>query len=189
LLREVSFELKIWYGRPSGHSTTYTIVGTFDSGKKARRVATALKRAIDHEKWTDWEPDDASVNAHGNEVRFSVYSTEGHPGDLEKIVSILDEKKPNEVDTYENAQELYVAFEFDSHEAKLNEIKVLLLLKHPFLEPLMTNSKVRVERTNDGKTLCSFEYMGDSIYDSEERLLLEHSVSELGCTVSESGEP
>lgn len=184
--------MKVWYGRPSGHSTTYTIVGTFDSNKKAAGAAVALKRSLVHEKWTDWEVDYTSVFVHRNEVRFSVYSTEGHPGDLDEIVSILDDEKAKpDIETYENAQELYVTFEFDSPEAKLEEIEVLLLLKHPFLEPLITNSKSRVERAADGKTSCNFEYLGDSIYDADQGLLLEHPVSELSdlwCTVLESGE-
>ena len=180
--------MKAWYGRPSGHSTTYAIVGKFDSSKKAGGAATALRRALDREKWTDWEDDDVSVEVHRNEVRFSVYSTEGHPDDLDKIISILDDGKANGVETYENAQELRVTFEFDSPRAGLEEIKILLLLKNPFLGPLITNSKARVEHTADGKTSCNFEYLGDSIYDGDEGLLLEHPVAELECGIWESGE-
>ena len=87
-------------------------------------AATALRRALGHEeKWEDWQGDDTSVEVHKNEVRFSVYSTDGHPDDLDRIVGIMDDKKASNIETYENAQELRVTFEFDSPEAELEEIK------------------------------------------------------------------
>ena len=147
----------MWYGRPSGHSTTYTIVGAFDSSEKAERAGTALKKALQNESaWKeisiDWDPsNDASVQVEGNDIRFSVYTA----GYLEEVYTIIKDQNPKETREYEDAQELEVAFEFDSPEVKLDEIKVLLLLKHPDLKELIEQSKASVERTEKGKTVCT----------------------------------
>ena len=178
--------MKTWYGRPSGHSNTYTIVGTFDSSGNAERAGNVLREALQNESmWKeisiDWDPsNDASVQVEGNDVRFSVYTA----GYLEEIYAIIKDEKPKEMREYEDAQELEVAFEFDSPGVKLDEIKVLLLLKHPDLKDLIDQSEAIIEHTGKGKTLCTFLYFGDWICDSSESKLLGHTEDELGCTVS-----
>jgi hypothetical protein len=176
--------MKIWRGRPSGHSNYYAIVGVFETNSEAERARNALNKALQNtDRWkdADWEPDDASLDAEGNSVKFSVYTAGYHLDDIE---AILNAHKPKETRTYEDPQELEVAFEFDSRDAELEEIKILLLLKHPNLKALIEDSKARVERTEEGKTQCTFEYYGDWIYDSSEGKLLGHPEEELGCTVS-----
>ena len=178
--------MKAWYGRPSGHSNTYTIVGTFESSKKAERAGNVLREALQNESmWKDisidWDPsNDASVQVEENDVRFSVYTA----GYLEEVYTIIKNQKPKETREYKDAQELEIKFEFDSPEVELDEIKVLLLLKHPGLKELIEQSEARVEHTGEGKTLCNFEYFGDWIYDSSESKLLGYSQDEIGCTVS-----
>jgi hypothetical protein len=105
---------------------------------------------------------------------------------LEQVFEIfLKSQNPKEMREYQNAQELEVSFELDSPEARLDDITILLLLKHPFLQELVRESKTRVERTEDGrKAVCTFSYYGDWIYDSSGRELLGHPESELGCSVT-----
>ncbi|MGA2875062.1 MAG: hypothetical protein ABSE82_05920 [Nitrososphaerales archaeon] len=178
--------MKVWYGRVSGHSNTYTIMGTFDSSEKAERAGNVLREALQNERiWKeihiDWEPsNDASVQIEGNDLKFSVYTA----GYLEEVYAIIKNQKPKEMREFEDAQELQVAFEFDSPEVELDEVKVLLLLKHPDLKELIEQSEAIVEHTGEGKTLCTFEYFGDWIYDSSESKLLGYSQDEIGCTVS-----
>ena len=176
--------MQIWRARPSGHSDYFTIVGIFDSSENAKKAQRVLREALqEKDRWTeeDWDQEEASLELTGAHLKFSVYTA----GYLEQVFEILKSQNPKEMREYRNAQELDVSFEFDSTEARLQDIIILLLLKHPFLQELVRDSKARVENTKDGrKTLCTFHYYGDWIYDSGESELLGHSESELGCNVT-----
>ena len=51
----------------------------------------------------------------------------------------------------------YIYCEICKELARLEDIIILLLLKHPFLQELVRDSKARVEKTKDGrKTVCTF---------------------------------
>lgn len=173
----------MWLARPSGHSDYYTIVGVFDSSDNAEKAQRALREALQQKdlwKDVDWDQEEASLEHTGTQVKFSVYTA----GYLEQVFEILKSKNPKEIREYQNAQELEVRFEFDSPEASLKDITILLLLKYPFLQELVRGSKARVERSEDGrKTVCTFHYYGDWIYDSSDSELLGHPEDELGCTV------
>ena len=160
------------------------MVGIFDStenAKKAQRVLRAALREKDRWKEEDWDQEEASLGLTGTHVKFSVYTA----GYLEQVFEILKSQNPKEMREYQNAQELEVSFEFDSPEARLEDIIILLLLKHPFLQELVRESKARVERTQDGRrTVCTFHYYGDWVYDSGDSELLGHPESELGCRVT-----
>jgi len=178
--------LKIWVGRSSGHSNYYTIVGAFDSNEKAERAGDVLREALRNESmWNgisiDWDrTSDPSIEVEANDVRFTVYTA----GYLEEVYSIIKNQNPKEMREFEDAQELEIVFKFNSPEVELDEIRILLLLKHPDLKPMIDESEASVERTGDGKTLCTFEYYGDWIYNSDESKLLGYPEEELGCTVS-----
>jgi hypothetical protein len=189
-MRRVKFDLKIWFGRSSGHSNYYTVVGSFDSNEKAEKAGDVLREALRNESmWNgisiDWDrTSDPSVEVEANDVRFMVYTA----GYLEEVYKIIKNQNPREMREFEDAQELEIVFKFNYPEVELDEIKILLLLKHPDLKPMIDESEASIERTGDGKTLCTFEYFGDWIFDSDDSKLLGHPEEELGCTVSVLGE-
>lgn len=176
--------MQIWQARPSGHSDYFTVVGVFDSSENAKKAKMVLREALqEKDRWkeVDWDQEEASLELTGTHVKFSVYTA----GYLEQVFEILKSQNPKEMREYQNAQELEVSFEFDSPEARLEDITILLLLKHPFLQELVKESKARVERTSDGRmTVCTFHYYGDWIYDSSDGELFGHPESELSCNVT-----
>lgn len=175
--------MRIWYGRPSGHSSYYTIVATFESEAETKKVAGKLGEALEDKKlWEecDWEPSDATLTTDGRKVTFSVYTA----GYLEAVDEIIRASSPQKIEEYEDMQELEIAFSFDSPNVTLDDIKLLLLIKHPDLEYLLNHSEGRVEcEESSGMTNGILHYVGDYAYDGESELL-GHSTSELGCTVT-----
>jgi hypothetical protein len=178
--------LKIWFGRSSGHSNYYTVVGAFGSDEEAEKAGDVLREALRNESmWTgvsiDWDrTNDPTIEVEANDLRFMVYTA----GYLEEVYRIIKNQNPKEMREFEDAQELEIVFKFNSPKVELDEIKILLLLRYPDLKPLIDESEASVERTGDGKTLCIFEYYGDWMYDSDDSKLLGHTEEELGCTVS-----
>ncbi len=63
--------MQTWYGRPSGHSTYYTVVGVYDSAEQAKK-AVAVLAAIEDNDNRDWSLDDASISQDGKMAFFSV---------------------------------------------------------------------------------------------------------------------
>ena len=175
--------MQIWYGRPSGHSSYYTIVATFESEANTKKVASKLGEALEDRKlWEecDWEPNDATLLTEGRKLSFSVYTA----GYLETVDEILRSSSPQKIEEYEDKQELEITFQYDSPDATLEDIKLLLLIKHPDLEYLLKHSDGRVEREESrGITKGILHYIGDYAYDGDGELL-GHPTSELGCTVT-----
>ena len=175
--------MQIWYGRPSGHSSYYSIVATFESEAETKKVASKLRDALENKTlWEecDWEPNDAALTADGRKLSFSVYTA----GYLEAVDEIIRASSPQKVEEYEDMQELQITFSFDSPNVTLGDIKLLLLIQHPDLEYLLSHSEGRVERDeSSGITKGILHYVGDYAYDGDNELL-GHPTSELGCTVT-----
>jgi hypothetical protein len=171
--------MQIWYGRPSGHSTYYTVVGVYDSDRKAKSAVAALKRVIEKENDDrDWSPDDASVSQDGKMAFFSV-ETDRYVDDIEEIMSRYGSTK---VRTFEYAQDVSITFTFDSPNVSPEEIKIIIALQYPSLlkilnEGLKFEEKVLME---EGKTIYAISYYGDEIYDESECTLIGYPTDELG---------
>ena len=174
--------MQIWYGRPSGHSSYYSIVARFESEEETKKVASKLRDALGNKSlWEecDWEPNDATLTTDGRNLSFSVYTA----GYLEAVDEIIRASSPQKIEEYEDMQELEVTFSFDSPNVTLDDIKLLLLIKHPDLEYLFSHSEGRVEcEESRGMTKGILHYVGDYAYDGEGELL-GHPISELGCAV------
>jgi hypothetical protein len=171
--------MQIWYGRPSGHSTYYTVVGVYGSDKKAKSAVAALKQAIEKDKEDrDWSPDDASVSQDGKMAFFSV-ETDHY---VDEIEGIMERYGSTKVRTFEYAQDVGITFTFDSPNVSPEEIKIVIALQYPSLlkvlnEGLKFEEKVLVE---EGKTKFTISYYGDEIYDEDESTLIGYPIDELG---------
>ena len=172
--------MKVWYGRPSGHSSYYSIVASYDNDVFAAKASSEIRAALERKELSedcDWDPDDATVSAAGKDVSFSVYSA----GYLDAVEEAFKASSPKKIEVFEDMQELEVAFSFDSPSVTLEDIKVLLLIRFPDLEYLFNHSQVQIEQTNE-MTKCIFLFRGDYSYDDGE--LLGHPISDLGCEVT-----
>jgi len=171
--------MQIWYGRPSGHSTYYTVVGVYDSDKQAKSAVAALKRAIEKDNDDrDWSPDDASVSQDGKMAFFSV-ETDHY---VDEIEGIMERYKPTKVQTLEYAQELDITFTFDSPNVLADEIKIIIALQYPSLLKVLNEGLKFEERVlmEDGQTRYTITYYGDEIYDENESTLIGYPIDELG---------
>jgi len=170
--------MQIWYGRPSGHSTYYTVVGVYDSDKQAKKAVTALRRATEKDKDDrDWSPEDASVSQDGKMAFFSV-ETDHYVDEIEEI---MERYGPTKVRSFEYAQEIDIAFTFDSPNVSPREIKIIMALQCPDLlktlnEGLKFEEQVSME---EGKTKFTISYYGDEIYDENESTLIGYPIEEL----------
>lgn len=173
--------MKYWYCRPSGHSQTVVIVGTFKTSRKAANATRALQKAVqDGDMSTDWGPDDATITCDKREVRFDVYTA----GGCEDVQDFLSARGADKVKAVENPQRLTIQFTFDAPAATLVEVKALLLLQHPVLGKILEDCKELLKHTKQ-KTIYSLEYFGETIYDEDESRLLGLRVpEEIGCEVS-----
>jgi hypothetical protein len=172
--------LKIWYGRPSGHSAYYSIVASYDNDVFAAKASSEIRAALERKELSedcDWHPDDATVSAAGKDVSFSVYSA----GYLVAVEEAFKASSPKKVEVFEDMQELVVVFSFDSASVTLEDIKVLLLIRYPDLNYLFNHSQAKIEQTNE-KTRCIFLFRGDYSYEDGE--LLGHPISDLDCEVT-----
>ena len=171
--------MHLWQGRPSGHSTYYTVVGVYESDKQAKSAVAALRRAIERDKDDrDWSPEDASVSQDGKLAFFSV-ETDHY---VDEIEGIMERYEPTKVQTLEYAQELVITFTFDSPNVSADEIKIIIALQYPNLlkilnEGLKFEEKVLME---EGRTKLAISYYGDEIYDESESTLIGYPIDELG---------
>jgi hypothetical protein len=171
--------MQIWYGRPSGHSTYYTVVGVYDSKEQAKKAVAALKRAIEKDKEDrDWSSEDASVSQDGKMAFFSV-ETDHYVDEIEEI---MERYEPTKVRSFEYAQEIGITFAFDSPDVSPEEIKIIMALQYPSLlnelnQGLKYEEQVLME---EGKTKFTISYYGDEIYNEDESTLIGYPINELG---------
>ena len=178
--------MQIWYGRPSGHSTYYTVVGVYDSEKQAEKTVAALENAIKKDDNNrDWSPEDASVSQDGKMAVFSVETDHN----MEEIEEIMERYDPTKVRSFEYAQEIGITFTFDSPNVSPEEIKIVMALQYPSLlktlnEGLKFEEQVSME---EGKTKFTISYYGDEIYNEDESTLIGDPIEELeqklGCEI------
>lgn len=174
--------MKAWYGRPSGHSSYYSIVASYENDVLAIKASSEIRAGLERKELNedcDWDPDDATVSTDGKNVNFSVYSA----GYLDAVHNAIEASSPKKIEVFEDMQELEVTFSFDSPQVTIEEIKLLLLIRFPDLQYLFDHSEARIEHEPQGKTKCVFLFRGDYAYDGEGELL-GHSTSELGCEVT-----
>jgi len=171
--------MQIWYGRPSGHSTYYTVVGVYDSDKQTKKAVTALKRAIEKDKDDrDWSPEDASISQDGKMAFFSV-ETDHY---VDEIEDIMEKYEPTKVRSFEYAQEIGITFKFDSPNVSSEEIKIIIALQYPSLLKILNEGLKFEEKVlkEEGKTKYTISYYGDEIYDEGESTLIGYPIDELG---------
>jgi hypothetical protein len=171
--------MQIWYGRPSGHSTYITVVGVYDSEKRAEKAVAALKRAIEKDKEDrDWSSEDASVSQDGKMAFFSV-ETDHYVDEIEEI---MKKYEPIEVRAFEYAQEIDITFTFDSPNVSPEEIKIIIALQYPSLLKILNEGLKFEEKVlkEEGKTKFTISYYGDEIYDDGGSTLIGYPVDELG---------
>jgi len=183
---------------------TYTIAAVFNSRGEAKRSTRKIARSLygqvptpegrelvsdeDENMWNDvsWNADeDTIIEVRRNRVYLTVH-TDGWDG-VEQIKDIFQRHGAKQIIQYTDAEEFDVRFAFNtafntSYGSKLEEIKKLLGLKHPNLEPLFNNSRASVKRK--GKTtVCIFHYFGDHAYDDQKNTLFGYPVDEIGCRI------
>jgi len=171
--------MQIWYGRPSGHSTYYTVVGVYDSDKQTKKAVTALKRAIEKDKDDrDWSPEDASISQDGKMAFFSV-ETDHY---VDEIEDIMEKYEPTKVRSFEYAQEIGITFKFDSPNVSSEEIKIIIALQYPSLLKILSEGLKFEEKVSkeEGKTKFTISYYGDEIYNEDESTLIGYPINELG---------
>lgn len=178
--------MQIWYGRPSGHSTYYTVVGVYDSDEQAKKAVAALENAIKKDDNNrDWSPDDASIAQDGKMAVFSVETDHN----VEEIEEIMERYEPTKVRSFEYAQEIGITFTFDSPNVSPEEIKIIIALQYPSLLKTL-NEGLKVEENvlmEEGKTEFTISYYGDEIYNEDESTLIGYPIEELeqklGCKI------
>ena len=178
--------MQIWYGRPSGHSTYYTVVGVYDSNNQAKKAVTALRRATEKDKDDrDWSPEDASISQDGKMAFFSVETDH----DMDDITEIMERYEPKKLETLEYAQEIGISFKFDSPNVSSEEIKIIIALQYPSLLKILSEGLKFEEKVlkEEGKTKFIISYYGDEIYNEDESTLNGYPIDELakklGCEI------
>lgn len=133
--------VKIWLGRPSGHSIYFTLVGTFETEDKA---ASAFKKCV--KKYGD-----SHVRQKKCEIQIDaeeVWSEDELSSDERR----LENYGAVEVEAIENFWDFEVALCLDAPSASEQDLEVLLLLKYPELAKYLEYLDKWVEHAVDGKT-------------------------------------
>lgn len=141
--------MKIWIGRPSGHSVYYTLIGTFETDDEAAEAFKKLK-----ERFGGIE----TVYLKENHVRFTgeAWGEE----DFKNEIQALEEHGATYTEAIPDLLEFTAVFTFDAPCATAEEIRTLLILKYPELADHLPNLKERIQYV-DGKTKYYLSFFGD----------------------------
>jgi hypothetical protein len=170
--------MKFWFARASSHSDTYVEVAQFGDGKAARRAVRALTAYIenvDRENTTDWGKDDASCNAVGDRLYFSVYTA---GSGLDEVESLIEKQGGKVV-----ASGTYLhSISFTITKANWNEVRAAIMVVNLLHNRVLDlgsymDGKVR-KRREDGRCVCTLEAITD-YYDEDSNQVREESLDEL----------
>lgn len=141
--------MKIWIGRPSGHSVNYTLIGTFETDDEATKVFNDLNERFGKNEF---------VYLRKNQVRFNgeAWGEE----DFEQEIRALEELGATSTEAIPDLLEFTAVFTFDAPYATAEEIRTLLLLKYPELANYLEGFDEHLEH-KDGKTKYVLSFFGD----------------------------
>ncbi|MDV3293440.1 MAG: hypothetical protein LYZ70_04140 [Nitrososphaerales archaeon] len=170
--------MKFWFARASSHSDTYVEVAQFDDGTAARRAVRALKafiESVDRDNTTDWGKEDASCNAVGDRLYFSVYTA---GSGLDEVESLIEKQGGKVV-----ASGTYLhSISFTITKPSWNEVKAAVMVVNLLHNRVLDrgsymDGKVR-KSTEEGKCVWTLDAITD-YYDEDSNQVREESLDEL----------
>ena len=170
IVRGVGLRLKLWIGRPSGHSIYYTLIGTFSSQEEA---ASAFEKCV-----RKYGRNHVHYRKDRNEVQLLPSDEVWDAEELSPEINKLTNLGAYDVETVENFWDFEVAFSFDVASATQLDIELLMQLKFPELGKYLEYLDKWIEHTNDCRTRYHLAYRGSGNDVPEDlSLLFSHESS------------
>ena len=143
--------MKLWIGRPSGHSVYYTLIGTFSDQAEAEE---AYKKCVRR-----YGKNNVHFRKDRTEIQVlpadEVWGEDELSSDIHRL-----ENYGAEVEALENFWDFEIAFTFETPSASKEDIELLMLLKYPDLGKYLEYLDTWVEQTQAGKTRYHLGFNG-----------------------------
>ncbi|MCW4008536.1 MAG: hypothetical protein NWF09_07620 [Candidatus Bathyarchaeota archaeon] len=167
--------------RPSSHSDDYTIIAKYKNKKEAIKVKEALKKLLrdmeeNDEKYDiDWCVYDALMQVKDCNVIFTINTC----GCLDDVEAVMKAANPSSLNIYTDYQHIIISVYAPKH-VTLSALPLILSLSEAkiigLLAKICGNPKIRETKN---RTVFSWEYMGNAIYDEWSESLFGKPISEL----------